>query len=177
MKTAEAVQNLKSKFGQSIVGEVDFFGQITLEVRKDGLKEILWHLKRTHGAGFEVLMDLTGVDYLAPVKRTKVIYFLHNPVNFERIRITVWAERDEAIPSVIDIWAGAAWYERELYDLFGVRFEGHPDLRRILMPDDWKGHPLRKDYALTEESVEFKHGVRPKVPSQIIPYVEGNQKS
>jgi len=70
------------------------------------------------------------------------------------------------------LWEGADWYERELYDLFGLYFDGHPDLKRILMPDDWKGHPLRRDYALTEEPVEFKHGVKPKVPSEVIPYVK-----
>ena len=122
-------------------------------------------------------MDLTGVDYLEPVPRTKVVYWLHNPSNNNRLRIVIWVERNETIPSVCDIWAGANWYERELYDLFGVRFAGHPNYKRILMPDDWKGHPLRKDYPLTEEIVEFKHGVKPKIPSEIIPYVKSGRPS
>lgn len=120
-------------------------------------------------------MDLTAVDYLQPIKRTKIVYWLHNPDNLERIRITVFAERDGELPSVVDLWAGADWYEREIYDLWGVHFKGHPDLKRILMPDDWVGHPLRKDYALTEEPVEFKNGIKPKVPSEIIPYVKANK--
>ena len=86
--------------------------------------------------------------------------------------MTVSLARGEEIQTVTDLWAGADWYERELYDLFGIHFHGHPDLTRILMPDDWHGHPLRKDYALTEEPVEFKHGVKPKLPSQIIPNVK-----
>jgi len=169
MKTAEAVDYIKSKVSDAILQEIDFHNQITLEVRKEKLKEVLALLKHLPGPGFEVLMDLTGVDYLEPIARTKVLYFLHNPENYERIRIAVYAKRGEAIPSVIDLWEGADWYERELYDLFGVTFEGHHDLKRILMPDDWKGHPLRRDYSLTEEPVEFKHGVKPKVPSEIIP--------
>lgn len=172
MKTVEAVQQLKSKMGHVIVSELQFMGETTLEVQKQHLKETLSFLKNAPDPGFEVLMDLTGVDYLEPAKRTKVVYWLHNPTNYERVRIVLYAGRGEAIPSVTDLWEGADWYERELYDLFGVRFEGHPDLKRILMPDDWRGHPLRRDYALTEESVEFKHGVKPKVPSKIIPYVQ-----
>ncbi len=135
------------------------------QVQKHELIDVLKTLKTT---GFEVLMDLTSVDYITHMK---VIYFLHNPSTYERIQVQVQIIRDEALPSVTPIWEGANWYERELYDMFGITFEGHPDLTRILMPDDWKGHPMRKDYALTEEPVAFKHGVEPKIPSEIIPYV------
>lgn len=165
MKKNEAVEQIESKFETDIIKKIDFLGETTLEIKKNELKNILYFLKTV---GFEVLMDLTGVDYLEPIKRTKVVYWLHNPDNFDRIRICVYVERDETIPSVVDIWPGADWYERELFDLFGVKFDAHPELKRILMPDDWIGHPLRRDYALTEEVVQFKHGAVPKIPSKII---------
>lgn len=149
----------------------------SIEVKKEDLKKALTYLHKKPGPAFEVLMDLTGVDYLEPTKRTKVVYFLHNPTNFKRLRVACFIEREGTLPSVTDIWPGANWYERELFDLFGVRFTDHPDLKRILMPDDWVGHPLQKDYALTEEAVEFKFGVKPKVPSEIIPYVKEIKKS
>lgn len=174
MKTSEAVEQIKSKFGQAVLSEIHFRGESTLEIQKDKLIELLRFLKNDPKMGYEVLMDLTGVDYIQPIKRTKIVYWLHHPANFERIRITVFVHRDETLPSVTDLWDGANWYERELYDLFGIRFEGHPDLKRLLMPDDWQGHPLRRDYALTEESVEFKHNVKPKVPSGIITYGKHN---
>lgn len=170
--TADDATTLKERFQNAIIEVTTFCGQTTVEVSKARLREILAFLKRKDGAGYLVLMDLTGVDYILPAKRTKLLYFLHNPKTLQRLRIAVYAARGETMPSVTDLWEGADWYERELYDLFGVHFEGHPDLKRILMPDDWKGHPLQKDYALTEESVEFKHGVKPKVPSEIIPYVK-----
>ncbi len=165
MKTVEAVEAYK-KVG-ALISEKEMYGEITIEVAKEDLLKALNFFRKE----YEVLMDLTGVDYLAPKKSTKVVYWLQNPTNFERLRVVVFADRDEMLPSATGLWNGADWYERELYDLFGVRFHGHPDLKRILMPDDWIGHPLRRDYALTEEPVEFKHGVQPKVPSEIIPNV------
>lgn len=168
MNTVNAVHKIKELFPQAIESEILAFGETTLEVGKSHLKKVLSFLKES----FEVLMDLTGVDYIQPEKRTKVLYWLHNPENYERIRIIVYVPRDGSLPTVTDLWEGSDWYERELFDLFGVHFDGHPDLKRILMPDDWKGHPLRRDYALTEEPVEFKHGVKPKIPSEIIPYVK-----
>lgn len=137
-------------------------------VTKDQLVRVL---SEKRDAGFKVLMDLSAVDYLYPTARTKVFYLLHNPANFSRVRIEVFVARGESLPSVTSLWEGANWYERELYDLFGVLFDDHPNLERILMPDDWTGHPLRRDYPLTEEAVQFKHGVTPKIPSEIIPYV------
>lgn len=169
MKTQEAVEKLKQDNSFDII---EFRGETTLQVKKDQLKNILSSLKND---GFEVLMDLTAVDYVQPNKHTKVVYWLFNPANYDRVRVTLLVDREESLPSVVDIWKGANWYEREIYDLFGVVFEGHPELKRILMPDDWKGHPLRRDYALTEESVEFKHNVKPKVPSEIIPHVKYNK--
>ena len=168
METSEVVEQIKLTVKDGILEQTDFLGETTLELSKQKLVDVLTFLKKSPEPGYEVLTDLTGVDYLAPTKRTKVVYLLRNPINYRRIRITVYAERDESLPSVCHLWEGANWYERELYDLFGVRFEGHPDLTRILMPDNWEGHPLRRDYALTEEPVEFKHGVKPKIPSQII---------
>lgn len=145
------------------------FGELTHEVNTETLIEVLSTYRRE---GYEVLMDLTGVDYLTPHKHTKVLYWLHNPTTFKRIRVIIFVRREESLPSVVSIWPGADWYERELYDLFGVTFTDHPDLKRILMPDDWIGHPLRKDYALGEEPVEFKNNVKPKLPSEIIPFVK-----
>ena len=177
MNTDEVVEKLKISYPEGVVSETKFLDQITLDVRKIDLKKMLVYLKQEVNPGYEVLMDLTGVDYLYPEKHTKVVYLLHNPTNFARLIITVSLNRGEVLSSVTDVWEGADWYERELYDLFGVHFEGHPDMKRILMPDDWVGHPLQRDYALTEESVQFKHGVFPKIPSQIIPHVQCNKKN
>jgi NADH-quinone oxidoreductase subunit C len=117
----------------------------------------------------KTLMDLTCVDYITHMK---VIYLIHDPETYDRVRICAAIKRNEHLPTVTHLWEGANWYERELYDMFGIHVEGHPNLTRILMPDDWKGHPMRRDYALTEEPVQFKHGVEPKIPSEIIPYVK-----
>jgi NADH-quinone oxidoreductase subunit C len=175
MKTVEAIVRLKDKLPSAVLREDNFCGEMTLEIHKDSLIEVLLFFKQVPEPGYEVLMDLTGVDYLEPEKGTQVVYWLHNPINYQRVRLFVFAKRGEKLPSVTDLWEGADWYERELFDLFGVQFTGHPNLRRILMPDNWQGHPLCKDYPLTEESIEFKHGVRPKVPSEIID-VKRNQK-
>ena len=173
--TVEAVTILKSKFSSSILEEINFHGQTTLSIDKKIILELMTLLKDE--LKFDILMDLTGIDYLFPKKHTKIVYLLHNLKNAQRIFITTQVDREEFLPSVTEIFEGANWYERELFDLFGVHFENHKEMKRILMPDDWEGHPLRKDYALTEQPVQFKHGVKPKNPSEIIPYVKKSSRT
>lgn len=175
MYSAEAITGLKEALGEAILSEHECCGDMTLKVERGNVVKVLSYLKNVLKPGYEVLMDLTAVDYLEPSVGSEVVYWLHNPTNYQRVRVAVFVERGESLPSVVSLWEGADWYERELYDLFGVIVEGHPELKRILMPDDWEGHPLRKDYKLTEEVVEFKHGVEPKVPSEII-HLKKNQK-
>lgn len=163
MKAKEQIDQIDQNW---IIGIEEQYGQWNVEVKIEHLKNLLQFLKTS---SYRVLIDLTAVDYLLPEKRTKIIYMLHNPENYERIYVNLFVTRGQNAPSVTSIFKGADWYERELFDMFGIHFEAHPDLKRLLMPDDWVGHPMLKDYALTEESVEFKHGVKPKVPSEIIP--------
>lgn len=176
MKTKEVVENLKNAIANSVLEETDAYGEISIQVDKEHLLPVLLYLKTDPDAGYDILMDLTAVDYIHPEPRTKVVYWLRSLATFEKIRVFIYVERNGIIPSATSLWEGADWYEREVYDLFGVKFENHPDLTRILMPDDWHGHPLRKDYPLTEEPVQFKHGVKPKVPSEIIGYGKKNSK-
>jgi NADH-quinone oxidoreductase subunit C len=116
----------------------------------DGVRDELVALRT---AGFAMLLDLGGVDYLPRSPRYDVVYHLlrlnASGAQAERVRVLCGVESDDpVVPSVSDVWPAADWAEREVFDLFGIRFTGHPDLRRIQMPVDWEGHPLRKDYPL-----------------------------
>ncbi|GEM_PF-536951 len=104
-------------------------------------------LQATPGLEFHAFSDVTAVDFLPHREpRFDVVYHLVSPHRRARVRLKVRVARDQAVPSVTPVWAGAGWMEREVFDLFGIVFEGHGDLRRLMMPDDWEGHPLRKDY-------------------------------
>lgn len=105
--------------------------------------------------GFTFLSDLCAVDWPTRQSRFELVYHLTNLENPAQLRVKVPLEGDTA-PSVTSIWPTADWLEREAFDMFGIAFEGHPDLRRILMPDEWEGHPLRKDYSMGKVPVEYK---------------------
>ncbi len=143
-----AVLKLREKFATSIIDVVEFRGEITVTVAKEAIIEILSFLKQS--LQFNQLTDLTAVDYLGKKEdRYMVVYQLRSISLKDRLRIkTAVSETACSIPTASQVWATANWLEREVFDLFGITFDNHPDLRRILMTDDWAGHPLRKDYPL-----------------------------
>jgi NADH-quinone oxidoreductase subunit C len=146
----------------------EFRGEVTVTVPADRVLDALRLLLHAPD-GAPVLTDLTALDRFPQEPRFAVVYLLTWYAPAARLRVKALLPGDQpVITSATRLWAGAAWLEREVYDMFGIRFEGHPDLTRILMPDDWEGHPLRKDFPLTEEPVEFI-GHTPRTPSQIIP--------
>jgi NADH-quinone oxidoreductase subunit C len=119
-------------------------GDLTLTVAKDAIVEAL---KAVKAAGYNAFQDMTAVDWYPSTPRFQLSYHIQSHSLKELLRLRVELdEEDAAIESITHVWEGANYYEREVFDLFGIRFEGHPNLRRILMPDDWAGHPLRKDY-------------------------------
>jgi NADH-quinone oxidoreductase subunit C len=113
------------------------------------LLEVARHLRDSVGARFDYCSDVTAVDWLGRAgARFDVVYCLYSTSHRARVRLKTRVADGDAVPSVAGLWAAANWLEREAFDLFGIRFAGHPDLRRILMPEEWQGHPQRKDYPL-----------------------------
>lgn len=143
-----AVIRLKEKYAASIIDVVEFRGEVTVTVKKDCIIDLLSFLKQS--LQYNLLTDVTAVDYLGKKEeRFMMVYQLYSIPNKDCLRIkTPVSEADCTIPSATQVWATANWLEREVFDLFGIQFDKHPDLRRILMTDDWVGHPLRKDYPL-----------------------------
>lgn len=145
MSVQTVVENLKGKFSAAILEVAEFRGETTVVVKKEEIVAICSHLKKAEG--FNFLTDLCGVDYLGKAPRFMVVYHLYNIKTHERLRLKVPVEeKAPQVDTVSGVWATANWLERECWDLMGISFNNHPDLRRILMPEDWQGHPLRKDY-------------------------------
>lgn len=143
---------LKERFPDQVLEIREFRGQVSVIVKHEKIKEILRYLKEDQG--FNHLQDLCGCDYYPATPRFEVVYNLFSIERRLHIRIRAKIFRDEPeIDSITDLWPGANWHERECYDMFGISFKGHPDLRRILMPEDWDGYPLRKDYPLKGKGV------------------------
>ena len=115
-------------------------------VPADRLVETGRALRDAPSLAFNVLLEVTAADYLPRSPRYEVVYHLLSVANHGRLRVKVRLQAGESVPTLQEVWRSAGWPEREVYDMFGIIFDGHPDLRRILMPEDWEGYPARKDY-------------------------------
>lgn len=144
------IDSIKTDFPNTVQDIETFRGETTLLVKKEKVQEICLYLKTNFD--FKFIADITAVDYLEKkMPRFEVVYYLHRfgPEFDENIRIRLKvevSEEDLRVDSVTPIWSGANWFEREVYDMFGIEFIGHPDLRRILMPEDYEVFPLRRDF-------------------------------
>jgi len=145
------IQSLTEKFGEKITSVSEPYGLLTFETTKDVIIEVLRFLKEHSAAKFNFLTDITAVHYPEKEKGIAVVYHIHSMVNKIRVRIKVFIdERNPEIPTATTLWNAANWMERETYDLFGVKFEGHPDLRRILNMDELGVFPMLKQYPLED---------------------------
>jgi NADH-quinone oxidoreductase subunit C len=163
MNLENLVQSLKDALGARAVSLAERLGEVTVEVAPGDLREVAHRLRDHEGLRFEQLIDLCGVDYAAHGKRGEdeeggwsgrrfaVVIHLLSVSHNRRVRLRAFCADDAfpLMPSVLDIWPVANWFEREAFDLFGIVFEGHPDLRRILTDYGFVGHPFRKDFPLS----------------------------
>jgi len=138
---------LRASHPEAIEDAQEFRGELTVIVRAGSLVRVCESLREMEGLRFVFLADLTAVDRFPSEPRFEVVYHLLSLDTAQRLRLRVRVSSDAPkIDSVVSVWPAANAFEREVFDLFGIRFEGHPDLRRIVLPESWEGHPLRKDY-------------------------------
>jgi len=160
MTGEEVIEKIKSVVGDDIQKGEICLGDAVVFVAPDSLQKVAKILKEDVDLRFEYLSDIRGVDYLDQDRepRFEAVYELHSFEHNHSVRVRVGLEEENpSVPTVSDLWKGALYPERELFDMFGFDIPGHPDLRRIIMPDEWEGNPLRRDYPLTIEDVAFSH--------------------
>jgi len=152
-RAIDAVEDLKNTVADRLAG-VDHeltiaVGELTVQVAIENLRETMKVLRGDMQLKFISFIDMCGVDYPARARRFDVVYHLMSPTLNQRIRVKAQTDEDTPVPSITGIFPGANWFEREAYDMYGILFTGHPDLRRLLTDYGFEGHPLRKDFPLT----------------------------
>ena len=147
------IAKLYGRYGSGIREASTYLGQNYLVADSSLVSELLTILRSEEN--FDYCVDITAVHYPDREKQFEVIWILYSFERNERIRVKASYAENESAPSAVTIWPTANWLEREVYDMFGIRFDGHPDLKRILLPDGWKGHPLRKDYGIIQQDNEW----------------------
>ena len=150
---SEDIAVLRGKFSAGVVALTEFRGEKTLEVRLGVLREVMVFLNQD--LGYDFLLDISSLDHFGSDPRFEMVYELATVDDAKHLRVRCKVGEEESVPTVVDLWAGAEWHEREVYDMMGLRFEGHPDLRRILMWEGYPYHPLRKDFPLAGRPSEM----------------------
>jgi len=169
------VDALREQFPDDVLHVRQFRDEMTIVVNPDNIVAIMIYLRGTPGLIYNLLSDISAVDYYPNdygnqfdgqggrnfrPERFGVSYHIYSMLYNRRLRIKAFAlEEDPVIPSITEVWPAANWLEREIADMMGVRFDGHPDPRRLMMPDDWDGHPHRRDYPLGKETIQFSFNV------------------
>ncbi len=157
----KTVAAIKAKFPDAVENVTEFRGETTVVVKPASIAEVSRFIHDDSDLGYTYLADLAGVDYYPEEPRFAISYIPYAMTANARFRLKVYLAGDEPqLESVVSVWRNADWFEREAFDMFGVKFNNHPDLRRILMPADWVGHPQRKDYPLGYEEVQFSFNWR-----------------
>ena len=146
------VEKYKGRYGSALEA-LSYLGQNYLTVDRSLIPDILQLLRDEDQ--FDYCVDITAVHYPKREKQFDVLWNLYSFPRNERVRVKTQIADGESLPTVVPIWPTANWLEREAYDMFGIKFDGHPDLKRILLPDGWKGHPLRKDYGILQQDQEW----------------------
>jgi NADH-quinone oxidoreductase subunit C len=142
-------ERCRQSLGEAVAGAVTAFGELTLTAAREQILKVLTFLRDDPLCRFEVLIDICGVDWPAREKRFDVVYHLLSPRLNQRIRVKCETDEETPVPSVVELFPAANWFEREAYDMYGILFAGHPDLRRLLTDYGFQGFPLRKDFPLT----------------------------
>lgn len=150
--STDYIDRINSQYRGVIIDSHNFRGDQTISVKKEAIRELFKFLRDDPELDFKFLMDLTAVDYLnRKDNRFEVVYHFYSLKHNGRLRVKIPVSEDDCtIDSVSSLWKTANWYEREVWDLYGIKFKGHPDMRRILLYEEFKGHPLRKDYPINK---------------------------
>ena len=164
---ADDLERAYPEFSDAIERVVVDRGELTLHIKRDRLVEVASKLRDTPSLRFEMCLGVSGVHYPEQTGRElHIVYVLLSLTHNRRVRLEVSVpDSDPHLPSLVEVWGGTNWHERETWDMFGIIFDGHPGLTRILMPDDWPGHPQRKDYPLGGIPIEYKGATVP-APSE-----------
>ena len=150
---SEMITRFKQRYGSGIREASTYLGQSYMIVDSSLIHEILQLLRDDEE--FDYCVDVTAVHYPQRELQFDVVWILYSFARNLRIRVKTFIRETESVPSTVDLWATADWLERECFDMFGIKFEGHPNLKRILLPDGWKGYPLRKDYGIIQQDKEW----------------------